>query len=273
MRKAVSKRKTADTPAEGQEAKPAILKKSMIDIFNERYEERPPHSEALEAERKARSEANEWTVLSCADGALKRWQLKLREAKVTYYENPAKDPPGPWVLCVGPSQRARRTSLQMGGGVTLDDVYAKEWDLREYNSGWAHAHPVYIYGEKPQDLWPGSSVNNHLDLALVLAGGVVFSISHKSCAHKTSEDVGKEMRNGGLWERYIDFSSVYWVALDDKELMAGVMEVAERILGSARDTLKTENKNSARLLAHIKEKVTAYNAYISTVPKLGTAFM
>lgn len=273
MRKAVSKRKTTDTPAAAPDAKPAILKKSMIDIFDERYEERPVCSGALEEERRAREANNQRTVLSCADGALKRWQLKLREAKVKYCAAPPPDPPGDWVLSIGPSALARRTSLQMGGGRALGDVYGAEWSISQYNSEWAHAHPVYIYGEKPQDLWPGSSVNNYLDLALVMAGGVVFSVSHKALPVKEREDVGKELRNGDMWARYVDFPSVYASARDDKELMAGVMEVAERILDSARQTTITENKTNARLLHHLKEKVTARNAYIQTIPKMGTAFM
>ena len=70
-----------------------------------------------------------------------------------------------WVLCIGTSHHSRSTHFSVGGGSAVGDVNVGEWSFTDHMGRYAHAHPVKFYGDKPEDLWPGSSVNNYRDCA------------------------------------------------------------------------------------------------------------
>jgi hypothetical protein len=221
---------------------------------------------------KARTEKNEATILACADGAFKRWQQKLRDAKVEYvpYDSKAPPPARPWVVHLGASARSRSTLLSVGGGVVVGDVNGAEWRLDGYLGALTCSTPVSLYADSPKDLWPGNSINNYRDCALLIAAGLCFTVCPSCMPRPEKYSIGSEFNGGEHWARFIDFPSVYMYALDDKELIAGVMAVTDRMMGHIRRTYEVVVKDLAEQHKTISQRLHAYSTIVGSVPVLGT---
>ena len=304
----MSKRSKAPAAAgkaeEKKKAKAARVEapQDIIEIFEKRYEkrrkevkriiseaeakgERVTNDENYHLEAKKRKKNNAETLFSWADGAFKRWQVKMRDAGVervsaTGYQELSVDDKAVaadknWVLAIGPSFKSRGTTFSVGAGDVVDGLKDGEWSLGRYSSIYAHSHPVMFYAKKPSDLWPGSSIDNYRDCALLMAAGVRFQIYHRSQDHpKYRSDIGKDFQGLGEWSSYEHFDSVLYAALNDRELAAGLVAVAERMVRYLKTKKIDERTATLRAnIAKLQQQLDSAEMLRGSMPALGAALL
>ncbi len=279
----------------------SAVPRDIIDEFRARTKERAKKAKAelteeqeraYEAERLemvARKKTHAETIAAWAAGAFKRWQLKLHKAGAELVaaggdqELTFKDSAVPankcWVLCIGPSAKSHSTHFSVGAGAVVYNVDpAKgEWDLADYSRQYSHTHPVAIYAEKPEQLWPGDSIDNYRDCALLMAAGVGFMMYHRSSAHpKRREDIAHWLRRwecGDTWDGYQHFESVYMLARNDRELIAGVVAVAERTLAHISKRAIARRAELDAEYERVKKELNTVGELAFSVPRLGAALL
>ena len=253
-------------------------------ILNKEQRKTPPSDRAVCAENSARKKRNSDTIDKWAGEAFNRWRLKLLKANASMVmasgddELTINDKHIPaekeWVLCLGPSNKARYPPFDCGAGGVVDELNEScEWYFPSYQNSYSSAHPVMFYAKTAGDLWPGDPADQHRDCALLLAAGTKFRVYHRSEPHPTHRRaIGTPPRIKAQWFDYEHFEDVCFLAFNDKELLDGITALSDRMLGGVSAAHKEKQIKLLIEARNIDTQIKSCDLACNAIPKLGSVY-